>query len=308
MNEIWIYSEDPIVASQLIAYGREIAQGEDQQICAILADQSVARDMISYGADKVHVFNIADDRPESCVTALANMIKAGHPLLVLFGGTLRGKEVAARCAAILETGLTTDALAVRIDSDSIETDRMVYGGLAVSTERLSTSALIGVSPLLLSAPERDESRKGNILMEEIAGDNSIIVEDRRPIQREGVDLTKADKIVCVGRGVAKKEDLDMFYQLANLMGAEVACSRAVSDSQWLPHEVYIGISGVKVKPSLYISFGVSGQVQHLSGMRDSKIIVAVDTNENAPIFAAADYGIVGDLYEVAPLLIKALNA
>jgi electron transfer flavoprotein alpha subunit len=263
--------------------------------------------MISYGADKVHVFKLQDNRPESCVPALTKMIKAEKPLAVLFGGTMRGKEVAARCAALLEAGLVTDALAIRINSGSIETDRMVYGGLAVSTEELSAPALIGVPSQLFTAPESSASRTGNVLTEEVAGDSGIITEECRPILHEGADLTKADKIVCVGRGVAKKEDLDMFFKLAELMGAEVGCSRAFAENQWLPYEGYIGISGAKVKPDLYISFGVSGQVQHLSGMRDSKTIVAVDINENAPIFAAADYGIVGDLYEVVPLLIATLQ-
>ncbi|MDR3565127.1 MAG: electron transfer flavoprotein subunit alpha/FixB family protein [Negativicutes bacterium] len=307
MGEIWIYSEEPAVAAQLLVPGKKLVQGTAQSIRVILTDKSAAHELIRRGADKVHVFDTQDGRPESCAPVLAEMIQAEKPTAVLFGGTLRGKEVAARCAALVGAGLVTDALDIRMNSGSVETDRMVYGGLAVATELLTEPALIGISPLSYQAPEEDGSRDGDVIIEEVAASSGIVIQEICPIVREGADLANADKIVCIGRGIAKQEDIDMFSKLAELMDAEVGCTRALADSQWLSHEVYLGISGVKAKPSLYLAFGVSGQVQHLSGIRDSKTIVAVDINENAPIFAAADYGIVGDLYEVAPLLIEALQ-
>ncbi|MDR3588706.1 MAG: electron transfer flavoprotein subunit alpha/FixB family protein [Negativicutes bacterium] len=306
MGEIWVYSEEPEVAAQLIVPGRKLARGA-APVRAILTDKSGAHELIHRGADKVHAFALQDGRPESCASVLAEMIRAEKPKAVLFGGTLRGKETAARCAAILGAGLVTDALDIRISPDAIETDRMVYGGLAVVTELLTEPALIGISPQLFSAPEEDDARDGEVTIEEVCPRDRLVVKEICPIIREGADLTTADRIVCVGRGVAKKEDIAIIDKLAKLMGAQIGCTRAVADSQWLPHETHLGISGVKARASLYISFGVSGQVQHLSGIRDSKLIVAVDKNENAPIFAAADYGIVGDLYEVVPLLTAALE-
>jgi electron transfer flavoprotein alpha subunit len=127
--------------------------------------------------------------------------------------------------------------------------------------------------------------------------------------RQAVDITEAKIIVCVGRGVEKKEDVELARELAQVLGGEVACSRPVAEElRWLPEEVYLGISGKKVKPDLYVGVGVSGQIQHVTGIRDSKVIFAINKDENAPIFEAADYGIVGDLYQVVPKLIQELKS
>ncbi|MDR1603490.1 MAG: electron transfer flavoprotein subunit alpha/FixB family protein [Gracilibacteraceae bacterium] len=306
MSEIWIYSETPVVAAQLLPCANNLAY-DDTTISVFLTTTTDAETLINSGADSVRILIPTDGRPESCVPVLAEKIRAENPLAVLFGGTCRGKEVAARCAALLDAGLVSDALAIRKEAGCIETDRMVYGGLAVATEILTAPALIVVSPVLLASPEPDDTRLCSVTREDVAGDGTITVKETIAIARTGADLSKADKIVCVGRGVAKREDLEMVYKLAELIEAEVSCTRAVNEYQWFPPESYIGISGFKVNPTLYLSFGVSGQVQHLSGIRDSKIIVAVDSNEKAPVFTAADYGIVGDLYEVIPLLISALQ-
>jgi electron transfer flavoprotein alpha subunit len=129
-----------------------------------------------------------------------------------------------------------------------------------------------------------------------------------PVDSEGVDITAAIKLVAVGRGFAKKEDLGLARDLAGVLKAEIACTRGVAeDEHWLPIERYIGISGKTVKPELYLAVGLSGQVQHMVGCRESKVIVAVNNDERAPIFEAADYGIVGDLYTVLPLLTATLK-
>ena len=123
-----------------------------------------------------------------------------------------------------------------------------------------------------------------------------------------MDLAQAKIIVCVGRGVEKPEDIKLARELADVLGGEVGCSRPIAEElNWLPEEFYLGISGKKVKPELYIGLGVSGQIQHVTGIRDSKVIFAVNRDENAPIFEAADYGIVGDLYQVVPKLIEELK-
>jgi electron transfer flavoprotein alpha subunit len=125
---------------------------------------------------------------------------------------------------------------------------------------------------------------------------------------EGIDITAANKLVAVGRGFRKKEDLKLAEDLGGVLKAELACTRGVAeDDHWLPIERYIGISGQTVKPELYVAVGLSGQVQHMVGCRESKVIVAVNNDERSPIFEAADYGIVGDLYEVLPLLTAALG-
>jgi electron transfer flavoprotein alpha subunit len=136
----------------------------------------------------------------------------------------------------------------------------------------------------------------------------VTVVKRTAKVREAVDVTEAKIIVCVGRGVEKQEDVKLARDLAEVLEGVVGCSRPIAEElRWLPEDVYLGISGKKVKPDLYIGVGVSGQIQHVTGIRDSKVIFAINRDENAPIFEASDYGIVGDLYQVVPLLIEELK-
>ncbi|MGO9687308.1 MAG: electron transfer flavoprotein subunit alpha/FixB family protein, partial [Syntrophobacteraceae bacterium] len=138
--------------------------------------------------------------------------------------------------------------------------------------------------------------------------SAVTVISRTAKSREAVDITEAKIIVCIGRGLEKEADVKLARDLADVLGGEVGCSRPIAEElRWLPEDVYLGISGKKVKPDLYIGVGVSGQIQHVTGIRDSKIIVAINRDENAPIFEASDYGIVGDLYQVVPMLIEELK-
>ena len=158
-----------------------------------------------------------------------------------------------------------------------------------------------IPPRAYDPAEIQTGRAGEIITREVTISGGVVVGNVCPIVRKGVDVTTAEKLVCVGRGIGKREDMKLAFDLAAAIGGEVACTRSIAeDYHWLPAENYVGLSGQKVKPMLYLGMGVSGQVQHVAGIRDSKIIVAIDINENAPIFSAADYGIVGDLYEIVP--------
>lgn len=178
----------------------------------------------------------------------------------------------------------------------------------MATDSVAFPALVTIAPKTFTEAETT-NQKAEIVTKDVQNsDSQITIGEVNPIVKEGVEISAANKIVSVGRGLSKQEDLEMVESLAAALDAEIACSRGFAeDYHWLPVDRYIGISGQKVKPNLYLSLGISGQVQHLAGMRDSKVIVAVDTNENAPIFEAADYGIVGDIYEIVPLLIEALK-
>jgi len=308
MPEIWIYSEDTNVAEQLLTVGRELADKLIQPLCAVTIFADDAQGLIASGADKVIVLKGDNPWPECYATPIATLVAQQSPVALIIGGTLRGKDLAAKVAARLKTGLVTDAFAIRVENGAIETDRMMYGGLAVCTEILSGIGMITVPPRIYEAPVKDTSRSGEIKTSEVVVETSMTVGNVCPIIRQGADITIADKLVCVGRGLGKQEDMQIATDLAMALGAEMACTRSVAeDYHWLPNESYIGLSGQRVKPSLYLSMGVSGQVQHVAGIRDSKIIVAIDTNENAPIFAVADYGIVGDLYQIVPLLTEAIK-
>jgi len=308
MAGIWIYSENTNVAEQLLTVGRELADKLTQPLCAVTIFAQDAQTLIASGADKVFVLQGDNPWPESYAVGISELAAKEAPTAMLIGATLRGKDLAAKVAARLKTGLVTDAFAVRVDNGSIETDRMMYGGLAVCTEVIGDRGLITVPPLTYEAPIKDASRSGEIVTLTVITEGTMVVGNVCPIIRKGADITTADKLVCVGRGVGKQEDMQLATDLAEALGAEIGCTRSIAeDYHWLPNESYIGLSGQRVKPSLYISMGISGQVQHVAGIRDSKIIVAIDSNENAPIFAAADYGIVGDLYQVVPLLTQAIK-
>lgn len=307
MAEIWTYAEDTAVTKQLLALGRQLAGG-GQKVRALTLDAAAAQELVAGGADEVCVLQGNNPWPESYAHAVATLAQQEPPQVFLIGATLRGKDIAAKIAAQLGAGLVTDAQSVRLAEGGVETERMMYGGLAVSTEQVAVPALVTIPPRAYDPLAPDNSRQGEIITVDAATEDILSVGNICPIARQGADITTAEKLVCVGRGLAKQEDMKLAEDLAQVLGAEIGCTRSVAeDYHWLPNERYIGLSGQKVKPSLYLSLGVSGQIQHVSGMRDSKIIVGIDTNENAPIFQAADYGIVGDMYEIVPLLTKALQ-
>ena len=309
MAGIWVYSEDANVTKQLLTAGKLLTEPLQQPLCALTLEESAAAELVACGADKVIVLKGEGIWPESYAAAVAKVMEREDPVALLIGGTMRGKDLAAKVAAHLQSGLVTDAQVLRVENGAIETERMMYGGLAVCTETLSGLALVTIPPRKFEVPQQEESRAGESVVETVSTEDAMIIGNVCPIVRQGADISLAEKLVCVGRGLGKEEDMALVRDLAAALGAEIGCTRSVAeDYHWLPSETYIGLSGQKVKPNLYLSVGVSGQVQHVAGIRDSKVIVAVDTNENAPIFAAADYGIVGDLYQIVPLLTKALHS
>jgi electron transfer flavoprotein alpha subunit len=308
MPGIWIYSEDSAVAKQLLTAGLTLQQSLQQPVTVLTLQDSDASELAQAGADKVVVLKGTNPWPESYSAAIENLLEEEQASVLLVGATLRGKDVAAKVAAGLKAGLVTDALTVSYVNDAIETTRVVYGGLAVRTEAVALPALVTIPPRTFAEAASCGSQGQVVTVEVNNNVAGMTIQNVCPIVRQGADIATASRIVGVGRGLGKQEDLGLAEQLAAAVGAEIGCTRGISeDYHWLPNERYIGISGQKVKPEFYIGMGISGQVQHVVGIRDSKIIVAIDTNEKAPIFEAADYGIVGDLYEVVPLLTAALK-
>ncbi|MBP2631802.1 MAG: fixB [Firmicutes bacterium] len=303
MAGILVYSEDHIVAQQLLTIGRSLADLRKELLVAVTLMEENAAHLITRGADKVIVLEGKGVYSESYSKAIAEVANKENPTMFLIGGTLRGKEVAAKIAARLNVGLVNSALSIKVIDGNLETERIMYGGLAVCTEILAPASIVTIEPRTYDAAQSNPSRTGKTEKITVEVEEVVTVGNVCPIIKQGADITTAEKLICVGRGLAKQEDMKLAQDLAGKLGAEIGCTRSVAeDYHWLPNEAYIGLSGQKVKPQLYISMGVSGQVQHTAGIRDSKIIVAIDTNENAPIFAAADYGIVGDLYDIVPVL------
>jgi electron transfer flavoprotein alpha subunit len=165
-----------------------------------------------------------------------------------------------------------------------------------------------IPPRTYEASVPVEGRQGKIRELPTPAPSALKVFERKVKERKVKDIAEARVIVCVGRGIDKKEDIELTRQLAAVMGGEIGCTRPIAEeNHWLPEELCIGLSGISVKPDLYLGLGVSGQVQHLTGIRNAKVIAAVNKDENAPIFKAADFGIVGDLYDVLPKLIAELK-
>lgn len=308
MSGIWVYSETEEITAQLLNIGRQLADGLQQKVTAVATQEQDGEAMIKKGADNVMQFTAKTDWPENYAKPLSELLAKNDPTVILIGGTLRGKTVASYIAAKLQTGYINNSLALEVKDGVIESQRVMYSGKALCIEELAKGSLVTMEPRTYDAAEIDGARQGKIEKCDLQPDNQVTVGKVTPAVHHGTDIATADRLVCVGRGFSKKEDLHLAENLAAKLNAEICCTRGIAeDYQWLPLDKYVGLSGAKVKPQLYISFGVSGQVQHVAGMRGSKVVVAVDTNEKAPIFEAADYGIVGDLYEVAPLLLKALN-
>jgi electron transfer flavoprotein alpha subunit len=248
--------------------------------------------------------------PETLAQAIAQISKLKGADLVLISGTKRGREVAARVAVKLNTGCATDVTNLRISSDKVLGDRIVWGGNGIATVSIRRTPLVFTVPPKAYHPLQEATSSTNI--EEIAlkvepSRLSVVEKKPKPLQA-GKSIKEADIVVSAGRGLKRKEDLKIIDEFANTIGAAVGGSRPLtSDLGWLPEERQVGLSGATVKPKLYIAVGISGQIQHLTGMRDSKVVVAINNDRNAPIFQECDYGIVGDLYQVIPELTKIMK-
>jgi electron transfer flavoprotein alpha subunit len=307
MAGIIVFSEDPALARQLLTPGLALAEALAQPLVALTASPAEAETLAALGAERVLVLEAEQTHPEALAPAIADLLAKEGTSVFLVGGTQRGKQLAAHVAAVLGAGLTTDAKALAIAGGRLETTRILYAGLAVCQEVVELPAVATI-PARAFLPPPTAARPGTVERLAVTADTRVAVLSSTPVDSEGVDITAAARLVSVGRGFGKKEDLALARDLASALKAELACTRGVAeDEHWLPIERYIGISGQTVKPELYLAVGLSGQVQHMVGCRESKLIVAINSDERAPIFEAADYGIVGDLYQVLPLLTAALK-
>lgn len=301
MPGIYIYSDQSDISAEIVA----LAKKAQKEAHIIVFSQQEAEASQCYGADRVCLLKGDSPLAENYGKALAEFLKSEGAELFAVGATARGRDLAARTAGYLGCGMVSDATAVGFADGKVICERLMYGGAVSQRETLSGLSVVSIPAGKFEATSGGASE---IISVEVKADSRVRLVETAPIVKEGVDLSAADKVVCVGMGLEKEEDMKMVRDLAEALGAEIGCTRGIAEERrWLPVEQYVGISGAVIKPQLYLSMGVSGQVQHTVGVRDAKIIVAVDSNEKAPIFKAADYGIVGDMYEVIPLLTQALR-
>lgn len=300
MPGIYVYSDKSDIAAELINFAKQ----SGKEAFALTISEETAAELAQYGANKVYILKGDSSIIENYGKAIAEFLKTQGADLFAVGATARGRDIAARVAGYLDCGMASDISNLSYTDGNLVCERMMYGGAVVQSELFSDLSVVTV-PAGKFEPSQGNSE---IVSVDVQVDNRVSLVEKAPIVKEGVDINTADKIVCIGLGLEKEEDVQIAKNLATVLGAEIGCSRGIAEERhWLPAEKYIGISGAVIKPQLYLSMGVSGQVQHVFGIRDSKIIVAIDNNEKAPIFRSADYGIVGDMYEIIPLLTEALQ-
>lgn len=296
------------VSFETIAAGKIAAEGGE--IVAVLVGDSVkdsAEAMIHHGADRVITVEnekLKDYTPDGYSQALLAVIEQEKPEGIIFGHTALGKDLSPKLAAKLNTGLISDATHVEEAGGNIVFTRPIYSGKAFEKKIITDGILFAtIRPNNITPLEKDESRTGDVTsMDADIKDLRSIVKEVIRKATEGVDLAEAKIIVAGGRGVKSSEGFEPLKQLADVLGAAVGASRGACDADYCDYSLQIGQTGKVVTPDLYIACGISGAIQHLAGMSNSKVIVAINKDPEANIFKVADYGIVGDLFDVVPLL------
>ena len=314
MSGVWIISENRGQSMELLNIGRQLADKMGMRVAALLyQDREHVEDYINHGADEVMLLPplSSEHPPESYIPVIIEEARKGEPDLILLPATPRGKNMAALIAARLNVGLVSSCTVIDFDkgSKTLVMERLAYGGAAVQKVICSTRpAMATIPPRTYDTAMPETGRQGHVRELPSPSPSAIKVIERKVKEREVKDISEARVVVCVGRGIEKEEDLAIARQLADVLGGAIGCTRPIAEEfHWLPEELCIGLSGVQVKPDLYLGVGVSGQVQHVTGIRNAKVVAAVNKDENAPIFKAADFGIIGDLYDVVPKLISELK-
>ncbi len=314
MAGVWIISDNRGRAMELLNIGRELASKMGTRVSALLyQDREEMEDYFNHGADEVMLLPplTSEQPPESYIPVIIEEARKGDPDLILLAATPGGKQMAALIAEELNVGLVSSCMAIDFNAGNktLVMDRLAYGGAALHTVTCSARpAMATIPPRTYETAVGEMGRQGHFRELPSPPPSAIRIIERKVKEREEKDISEARVVVCVGRGIAMKEDLAIARQLADVLGGATGCTRPIAEEfHWLPEDLCIGLSGVQVKPDLYLGIGVSGQVQHVTGIRSSKVIAAVNKDENAPIFKAADLGIVGDLYDVMPKLISELK-
>jgi electron transfer flavoprotein alpha subunit len=309
------------VSWELIGKARELSLKRNTHVIGFVLGyqvESIIQEAISYGCDKIHVVDHPDlktylSRPYG--KTLADLCKDIRPEIFLIGATHLGRDLAGVVATRLGTGLTADCTSLDIEEETglLLMTRPTFGGNIMATifcenrrPQMST-----VRPKVMRMPKKDESREGTVIRHspDLTGTLLAKVVSFEPVieTTERIDITKAPVLVAAGKGACDSEAFPMLQELADMLGGTLACSRPVVEAGLMPYERQVGQTGKTVAPKLYIAVGVSGAIQHRVAIQGAEKIVAINKNENAPIFQVADVGIVGDYMKVIPVLIKQLK-
>ena len=308
------------VSYELIGKARDLAKDLDEDVTAVLLGEKIshlAADLIAAGADRVLYLDDPDlklYRTEPYTQAMAYVIKEYQPEILLIGATALGRDLGPRVAARVHTGLTADCTALEIDSENKELrmTRPAFGGNLMATILCSDHRpqMATVRPGVMVREVADPDREGEIIELDFQPEKNncyVTVEEIAKKLGPHVDITEADGLGAGGRGGGGEEGFALLQELADVLGGELAASRAAVDAGWQVKERQVGQTGKTVRPGLYFAVGISGAIQHLAGMEEADYIVAINKNPDAAIFNVADVGIVGDLFEIVPKLTAALK-
>ncbi len=314
MAELLVYCERVETARELVAGAKELGAALSLGVSAVALGPGAgvaARELAAAGADTVYVSEDAafEGWPADAVAAgLAQVADIAGATVVLVGSSRRGKETAPRLAQKLGAGCVTDVNALAVEDGDLIAARYAFGGATVAREKVTTPVKVfAVMPKTFSA-EGATAVAGTVQTPTLNVESRVRVVDKRAKEGDRVNLDAAPLIVGVGRGFNSREDLALGDELAGALGAVVGCTKSLADFEWLGEDRIIGLSGAKTAPDLYLSVGISGQIQHTVGVAGAKLIAAVNKDKEAPIFALSDYGLVGDLYEVVPALVERLRS
>ena len=300
------------VSFEAIAAGKKVG-GEVVSVLVGDGVASVANELIAYGADRVVTVehpHLKAYTSDGFSQALMAVVEQEKPEAIVFGHTALGKDLAPKIASKLQSGLISDVTEIEGEGDDAVFIRPIYSGKAFEKVKVKDGVVFAtIRPNNIAPLAKDDSRSGDVsaITVDITNLRTIIKEVVRK-STDGVDLSEAKVVVAGGRGVKSEEGFEPLKALANLLGGAVGASRGACDAEYCDYSLQIGQTGKVVTPDLYIAAGISGAIQHLAGMSNSKVIVAINKDPEANIFKVADYGIVGDLFEVIPMLIEEFKA
>ena len=305
------------VSTELIGKARELADDLGQEVYAILLGENVkakADVLIHHGADKVIVVDhplLKEYVTEPYAKSIYTIVQRYEPEIVLFGATSIGRDLAPRLAARIHTGLTADCTGLEIDAETrlLRMTRPAFGGNLMATIVCQDfrPQMATVRPGVMTPMDNDNDRKGEVIMEDVGltdADMNVKIIEVAKEEKKKLDITEARILVSGGRGLGGPEGFDLLAELAEAMEGEISSSRASVDAGWIEKARQVGQTGKTVRPDIYFALGISGAIQHLAGLEESGLIIAINKSDAAPIFDVADLGIVGDLNKVLPKLIE----
>lgn len=296
------------VSFEAVAAAKTVAEG-GEVVGLLVGDNvaSLANELIYYGADRV--VTVESDKLKAYTSdgyaqAFLAVYEEEKPEGIVFGHTSLGKDLSPKLAAKLQAGLVSDVTSLEVAGGNVVFTRPIYSGKAFEKKIITDGVLFAtIRPNNIEALVKDEARTGDVSSMAVdVKDLRTVIQDVVRKTAEGVDLSEAKVIIAGGRGVKSEEGFKPLQELADVLGGAVGASRGACDAEYCDYSLQIGQTGKVVTPDLYIACGISGAIQHLAGMSNSKIIVAINKDPEANIFKVADYGIVGDLFEVLPLL------